>query len=827
MTTKTQVFHEDEVLHKLAHYLPSQAPLKDFVHHNTLHAFQDMSFHEALSNATTIFGYTTYLSLPEYRELYKQGKIQEEILNAVLEREKPLSEREGWKTRLLNELPTGVKSERIGQFRECWKSRHSINLDKIVHPTLFQWAGSFLDQGVSIWSMPGQEGLIESIRLIENNSYRSYFRSKRTVELLNDPATTISQLLNLIVGSEKMFERYLFDMSFAHPGWSGMMAVLDENVSGLLDKRTVIFSDFIRLELLLELDTLWDKLGEGFTPIGSTCQDVDPDLFAPVVITPEFELCALWQEAYEWSYFDAVLLGLASKGAKKTVSPAMQAIFCIDDRESSLRTYLEREAHGVETFGTAGFFNVVCNFQPENSRFTTKVCPAPITPKHIIREEEATSRNRKESHFSKNTQGFFTGWLISQTLGFWSALKMVGSIFFPTKTASVVSSFDHMDLNAKLTIDFEGDVQDGCAVGFTEEEMLDATTGLLRAMGLVDNFAPLVYVVGHGASSVNNTYYAGYDCGACCGRAGSVNARVAANILNRDSIREGLKQRGITIPASTKFLGGLHDTTRDEVAFFDTDVLDATQRKMHEANLVVFNKSLQKNAKERSRRFLLVNTKMDEKRLHQKVKRRSVSLFEPRPEWNHATNALCIVGKRSISENVFLDRRAFLQSYDAGIDPNGDLLKNILGAVTPVCGGINLEYYFSRVDNQRLGAGSKLPHNVMGLIGVVNGMEGDLRTGLPAQMVNIHDPLRLLMVVEHHPEVVLSVLNANPAIKDWYSKKWLLLAVIDPVSQELFVFNGASFEAFQPVTKELPIVGNLSDLVTSTDRNISVHLMTA
>lgn len=38
----------------------------------------------------------------------------------------------------------------------------------------------------------------------------------------------------------------------------------------------------------------------------------------------------------------------------------------------------------------------------------------------------------------------------------------------------------------------------------------------------------------------------------------------------------------------------------------------------------------------------------------------------------------------------------------------------------PVCGGINLEYYFSRVDNQKLGAGTKLPHNVMGLFGVAN-----------------------------------------------------------------------------------------------------------
>ena len=36
-----------KILHTLRHYLPTQTPLKDFIHHNSLHAFQNLSFFEA------------------------------------------------------------------------------------------------------------------------------------------------------------------------------------------------------------------------------------------------------------------------------------------------------------------------------------------------------------------------------------------------------------------------------------------------------------------------------------------------------------------------------------------------------------------------------------------------------------------------------------------------------------------------------------------------------------------------------------------------------------------------------------------------------------
>jgi uncharacterized protein len=207
------------------------------------------------------------------------------------------------------------------------------------------------------------------------------------------------------------------------------------------------------------------------------------------------------------------------------------------------------------------------------------------------------------------------------------------------------------------------------------------------------------------------------------------------------------------------------------------------------------------------------------------VKLRAMSLFEPRPEWNHASNALCVVGKRENNRHLFFDKRAFLNSYDYSIDPEGTYLFGILKAVAPVCGGINLEYYFSKVDNRRLGAGSKLPHNVMGLIGVANGMDGDLRTGLPQQMVDIHDPLRILITVEHFPEVVEKAIQTNESTYEWFLNDWVKLVCIHPETKQAYIFREGVFEVYIPINQGIEHVHNLDARLESTSENLPVYLI--
>jgi len=200
-------------------------------------------------------------------------------------------------------------------------------------------------------------------------------------------------------------------------------------------------------------------------------------------------------------------------------------------------------------------------------------------------------------------------------------------------------------------------------------------------------------------------------------------------------------------------------------------------------------------------------------------------LFEPRPELNHATNAMCIVGRRTVSEQLYLDRRSFLNSFDYEVDPTGDFLSGILNAVAPVGGGINLEYYFSRVDNQKLGAGTKLPHNVMGLIGVANGIDGDLRPGLPSQMIEVHDPVRLLIVVEHFPEVVQYAITKNPATYEWFYNEWVNLVVFHPETKQLFRFVKGDYIHYKPFEANLNSVEDSLSYSQTSANNLPISII--
>ena len=849
-------FNEAHVIHELKHVLPSQQALKDFIHHNTLHAFQHMKFYDGIFKASKIFGFQVHLQLPEYREMYKTGRIREDVLQMVIANKKGKAGVAEWKEKLISREYDTINHPRIGQLRRYWKDRYHLDLDNKVHPMLFRILCAFLDQGIAIDRFPVvNKPFIESVKEMEQNSFVSFFKTKMVRQKFLSGNYSISGLLKTIVGKEAYYEQYLFDQQFAHHGWSGFVSAVEDNPQTLLDRKQITLKELLEFELLMELDALHHSLGKKWEPLAIHVHEPPLDLFADVPKTALAEVIELWQDAFEWSYYDSVLKGILISNEKRTTKekidpvpasttnagPSLQAIFCIDEREDSIRRHVEAVDKQAETFGAPGFFGVEFYFEQEGGKFYDKLCPAPVTPKYLIKESGAKSIRQEELIYTKYTHGILSGFVLSIAFGFWAFVKKLQLLFRPKMSPAISNAYGHMDKYSVLTIENKNtaDIENGLQIGYTLDEMVTRGEGFLRGIGLVKNFAPIVYFVAHGSSSANNPHHGAHDCGACSGRPGATNARVQSFILNHKKVREVLAGKGIVIPDSTQFIGSMHDTAADVWNYYDEEILSPQNAKQHLVNIQHFETALNLNAKERSRRFASINTKQELEQVRKAIHSRSVSLFEPRPELGHGTNTLAIIGRRQTSKGLFLDRRAFLNSYDYTTDPDGTILTAVMRPIGLVCGGINLEYYFSRVDNIKMGAGTKLPHNVMGLFGVANSSDGDLRPGLPWQMIEVHDPVRLLVIVEHQPDIVLKAIQSSPEVFEWYNNEWVHIVALHPEEKQFYYFKNGAFEKYEPITEasEIKTIHNMESfiegaremetnhIVHATEENLPVYLL--
>ena len=754
--------------------------------------------------------------------MYANGRITEKALVRAIVARKGRQDFKAWQHRLLHQAYDEHNAQRIGQLRALWKTVYHIDLDNAVQPLLFRILSHYLDQGIAISPFPmGEQGFLASVRHLEQHSLTSFFKTKRAKTLLFNQDLTLKDLLKILVGDEAYFEQYLWDQQFSHRGWSGMVATVEDRPDVMLDPRQIKLQEVMLFEMLLEIDALDAALGKGWQPLVQHATEPPLDLFADMEETDLTEVLKIWQDAFEWSYYDSVLTGIQISSLRLAERPpvqapkSFQALFCIDERECSIRRHVEQADPNGETFGTPGFFSAEFFFLPQNGKFYEKLCPAPVTPKYLIKETNVTEPRAHDAFYTPKTHQAFTGFLSVFTYGVWAAIRLGQNLFSPKMAPAISNAFAVLQPNGVLTVENKdaNDRENGLQIGFTVDEMAARVLSLLSSIALTKDFAPLVYVIAHGSSSANNPHHGAHDCGACSGRPGAVNARVMATMANHPAVRDKLKVAGVVIPGGTQFVGAMHDTAADEIGFYDTHLLTPENAKRHAENVKIFERALDMNAKERSRRFASIDTKAAIQRVRRAIKDRSVSLFEPRPELGHGTNSLCIVGRRALTKDMFLDRRAFMNSYDYATDPEGKYLTNIMKPLGPVCGGINLEYYFSRVDNYKLGAGTKLPHNVVGLFGVANSSDGDLRPGLPWQMVEVHDPIRLLIIVEHFPQVVLNAIQSTPEMYEWFINEWVHLVAIHPETHVLYYFKQGVFEPYHPSAETLPAITDIAQLI--------------
>jgi uncharacterized protein YbcC (UPF0753/DUF2309 family) len=541
---------------------------------------------------------------------------------------------------------------------------------------------------------------------------------------------------------------------------------------------------------------------------------------------PESAHGPVWLAAFEHHYREEILGALAANRGRgrwrdRPERPKAQVVLCIDEREESMHRALDELDEGYETFGAGGFFGVAMDYSGLDDHAVTPLCPAGVLPAHRVMEVP-----RPEGVPAGERRGALRAWEEVFHNSYWEAKRNTVSAFFLTQLTGLVQSvllagrvlaprrWTELTRGTRrrvlpqpptlLTLD-----RDDHGRGFKTTEQADRIEATLRNIGMTHDFARLVVFCGHGSVSVNNPHESAHDCGACGGKHGGPNGRAFASLANRPAVRQLLRERGIDIPDDTHFVGGIHNTASDEVAFFDTQDIPATHAAEWEALRTNLEQARALSARERCRRFASAPRDPSPAAGLRHVEHRSRDLSQVRPEWGHCTNAFAVVGRRCLTQGAFFDRRGFVISYDPTQDPTGAIVERILLAMGPVGAGINLEYYFSSVDNRVYGCDTKVPHNVSGLLGVMEGAASDLRTGLPRQMIEIHEPMRLLLVVEASMEVLGGIYGRQPAIAELLDNEWVHLVAMDPGDGTFARFvAGQGFVPWDEHVPDLPVVGS-------------------
>jgi hypothetical protein len=467
-----------------------------------------------------------------------------------------------------------------------------------------------------------------------------------------------------------------------------------------------------------------------------------------------------------------------------------QVVCCIDVRSERLRRNLEATGR-VETFGFAGFFGVPFHFRPPGAEIGTDQCPVLVSPRNVVTEVDADPRGKglgatlsrradavvaHDAAHAVETEPV-APFALAESLGALFGLAALARTLAPRATAAAV----HRGTGRATRIDLDG------TDGFAPDERAYLGETALRTFGLTRDFAPIVLLCGHDASTVNNPYGTAYKCGACGGQGGAPNARALATILNDPEVRARLAARGIVVPERTRFVAAVHDTTTDTVTVLDPDAVPTAWAEELATLRTRLAVAADSTAMARwTRRPGLDTAPRTGRSARRAAARRATDWAQVRPEWGLAGNFAFVAAPRTLTADLDLDGRVFLHSYEWEHDPDGAALEVILTAPLVVAEWINTQYWCSAGAPETFGAGDKSRHNVVGGFGVLTGPRGDLRIGLPRQGVyaadgaRVHAPRRLLAIVRAPRELVDDIVRRTPLLTDLVDHGWIDLAVVDP-----------------------------------------------
>lgn len=800
-----------------ARILPVQHPLRTFIAVNPLAGLEAIPFEQAMHRAGDLYGIRGTLSLDAFRALHREGNITDADLDGVLRRRythllegpefrfgaRSVSPLELMRGDLLHGIG-GASPLRRNRFRSEVVAPH---IAETIDDLTTKWCTAFFGGHDAGWSLPGRDaGFYAAWRQLCGHDRKLPRRVRKKLRALPvHPEDAVRHALDVLGVKEDNRIPYLQAHLTRRPGWAAHVKWCGERDTG------IDLTGYLAMRLSYE-SSLLDETDAPTPPVSNvpvpSARDRAQHLARHwqvggvdhaqlrraariLAALPLRAREAVWQQAYEDHYQKALLASLDTvRTFPRRDANRAQIVTCIDTRAEGLRRHLEARG-GIETLGFAGFFGMAIRFADMLGDAPRDLCPVLIKPAHAVGERpahhalSAAGRHRVGAgvlsaadsalHCAEQTPP--SPFTLAETAGWaagpWAALKT----FAPLASDAV-----RENIHRRLVPPVDTVLDANDAISLSHRVML--AHAALTTMGLTEGFARLVVLCAHHSSTENNPYQSALDCGACGGQSGEPNARAAAAILNDAEVRNELRRNGIDIPDRTWFVAAIHDTATDTVTMLDHHLMPPDVAKDVAVLAEDLDAAGRALAGERCATLPAGSRALSARRASRHVRRRSVDWAQVYPEWGLAGNAAFIVAPRARSEGADLSRRVFLHSYNADVDTDGTALETILTAPLVVAQWINAQYYFSTVDPDIFGAGTKTVHNVVGTVGVIAGHNGDLKLGLPHQSIvdggrRVHEPLRLLAVVEAPLARIDMIVDRNPILQRLFGNDWVRVVARD------------------------------------------------
>lgn len=731
-------------------------PLYGFVTSNPLSGYEGSTFAQAIQKAEGHLDASVLPSSWMFAQAWKCGEIDQDILMDILAEAGLVQHAEFY----LREM-------------EMAKDNHPVNVNHQLDRLTSKWLCAFMDEGMGEWEMPGRsKGFFSCWR-----SLAIYDQELGIAAAKEIPETADQVLAQSMKGYSHEECVGIFSGHLAAlPGWAGYIKYRISECSPWQAKYPITLKEYLAVRLYIA-----SRLQSVPHTMGAVVPGQD-DLFSVKLLWLK-----AWEKSWQKSFGKAISQNLKHLkfGAPERKSPLAQFVFCIDTRSELIRRHIEDKGD-YQTFGYAGFFGIAADYRDPGTGLVRKSCPPILSSAYTISEVPLPAKISELSAYHKRQsyKGFvdFLGQRMKNMLpsafgyvegtGLFYGLALVWRSLFSTQQIENENGHENCCTAQLVSVDVEKIDQQ-----VKIREKANIVKSAFELLGW-RTFAPLVVFAGHGSHSVNNPFASSLDCGACAASPGRHNARMLATLANLPEVRSLLREEfEIDIPQGTVFIGAEHNTATDEIVLFDAEV--PTSHHLMISMLKADLTGVQQSA--------IAERLQDKKGLHL-ARRKSADWAETRPEWGLAGNAGFVVAPRRITKGMDLKGRCFLHCYDWEMDGQGLYLEMIMQGPMVVTQWINNHYYFSTVDNEGFGGGSKITHNVTGRFGVVRGNGGDLKSGLPLQSVNsadgeiYHRPLRLSVVIQAPPERIEQILLRNDHLKQLIVNEWIYLLVIDPLA---------------------------------------------